>query len=135
MIPIERWLPPVYSVGICTSARHTSSCTSASARVSTNRSSGTKGRPKIPFSGTQTFVSELRAPVHHGRGTTALRGLDGTFAPAMDVEDIDIKPLYVITFGITTTLVMLILLMVAQRRLVGDLTSGNSARRLLGVGQ
>src|SRR5215213_2288607 len=122
MIPIERWLPPVYSVGICVSARQTSSCTAASARVSTNRSSGTKGRPKIPFNATETFVSELASSVH------------GSFGHAMDL-DVDIKPLYVITFGITTTLLMLVVLMLLQRRLVGDLTSGNSARRLLGVGQ
>jgi uncharacterized membrane protein YjfL (UPF0719 family) len=53
----------------------------------------------------------------------------------MDVEDIDIKPLYVVTFGITTTLLMLVVFMLIHRRLAADLTSGNSARRLLGVGQ
>ena len=51
------------------------------------------------------------------------------------MDDLDVRPAYLIAFGVATTLAMLLLLSVGQRRLSTDLTSGTSARRLLGVGQ
>lgn len=50
------------------------------------------------------------------------------------MED-DIKPLYMVCFGAATTLVMLVLFMLGRRSLASELTKGNSAQRLLGVGQ
>lgn len=47
----------------------------------------------------------------------------------------DLKPLYVIAFGVGTTLTLLVLLQLVQRQLAADLTRGNSAKRLLRVGQ
>ena len=52
----------------------------------------------------------------------------------------DLRPLYVLGFGVGTTLALLVLLQVGQRvtsphTIASDLTSGNSARRLLRVGQ
>lgn len=51
------------------------------------------------------------------------------------MEDVDVKPLYVICFGVVTTLVMLVLFILSRRSLATELTKGNSAQRLLGVGQ
>lgn len=53
----------------------------------------------------------------------------------MDDVDIDIKPLYTVTFAAVTTLLMLVLFLVFNRRHASDFTKGNSAQRLLGVGQ
>jgi uncharacterized membrane protein YjfL (UPF0719 family) len=51
------------------------------------------------------------------------------------MEDVDVKPLYMVCFGAATTLVMLVLFLVGRRSLAADLTKGNLAERLLGVGQ
>lgn len=51
------------------------------------------------------------------------------------MEDVDVKPLYMVCFGAVTTLVMLVLFLLGRRGLAADLTKGNSAQRLLGVGQ
>jgi uncharacterized membrane protein YjfL (UPF0719 family) len=51
------------------------------------------------------------------------------------MDDVDVKPLYVVFFGAATTLVMLVLFLLGRRSLAADLTKGNSAQRLLGVGQ
>ncbi|HVJ92532.1 MAG TPA: DUF350 domain-containing protein [Labilithrix sp.] len=51
------------------------------------------------------------------------------------MEDVDVKPLYMVCFGAATTLVMLSLFLLGRRSLATELTSGNSAQRLLGVGQ
>jgi uncharacterized membrane protein YjfL (UPF0719 family) len=51
------------------------------------------------------------------------------------MEDVDVKPLYMVCFGAATTLVMLVLFLIGRRSLAHDLTKGNSAERLLGVGQ
>lgn len=51
------------------------------------------------------------------------------------MDDVDVKPLYMICFGAATTLVMLVLLLLTRRSLGSDLTKGNSAQRLFAVGQ
>lgn len=51
------------------------------------------------------------------------------------MDDVDVRPLYLVAFGIATILAMLILLSVGQRSLTRDLTGGTVARRLVGVGQ
>jgi len=51
------------------------------------------------------------------------------------MDDVDVKPLYMVCFGAATTLVMLVLFLVGRRSLAAELTKGNSAERLLGVGQ
>ena len=51
------------------------------------------------------------------------------------MDDVDVKPLYMVCFGAATTLVMLVLFLLGRRSLANDLTKGNSAQRLLGVGQ
>ncbi|HVH46522.1 MAG TPA: DUF350 domain-containing protein, partial [Labilithrix sp.] len=51
------------------------------------------------------------------------------------MEDVDVKPLYMVSFGAATTLVMLVLFLLVRRSLAADLTKGNSAQRMLGVGQ
>lgn len=51
------------------------------------------------------------------------------------MDDVDVKPLYMVCFGAATTLVMLVLLMLGRKPLAHDLTTGNAAERLLGVGQ
>ena len=51
------------------------------------------------------------------------------------MEDVDVKPLYMVCFGAATTLVMLVLFLLGRRALATDLTKGSSAQRLLGVGQ
>src|SRR5215204_2628561 len=51
------------------------------------------------------------------------------------MEDVDVKPLYMVTFGAVTTLVMLVLFLLGRRSLANDLTKGNVAQRFLGVGQ
>lgn len=51
------------------------------------------------------------------------------------MEDVDVKPLYMVCFGAATTLVMLVLFLLGRRGLAAELTKGNSAQRLLGVGQ
>src|SRR5690242_10854698 len=51
------------------------------------------------------------------------------------MDDVDVKPLYMVCFGATTTLAMLVLYLLGERRLAADLTKGNAAQRLLGVGQ
>ncbi len=48
---------------------------------------------------------------------------------------VDVRPLYMVCFGATTTLVMLVLFLVGRRGLAADLTKGNSAQRFLAVGQ
>jgi len=53
----------------------------------------------------------------------------------MDMDDVDVKPLYMVCFGAATTLIMLILFLAGKRSLATDLTKGNSAQRLLAVGQ
>ncbi len=51
------------------------------------------------------------------------------------MDDVDVKPLYMVCFGAATTLVMLVLFLLGRRSLAAELTKGNSAERLLGVGQ
>jgi uncharacterized membrane protein YjfL (UPF0719 family) len=51
------------------------------------------------------------------------------------MDDVDVKPLYMICFGAVTTLVMLVALLLGRRSLATELTKGNAAQRLLGVGQ
>ncbi len=51
------------------------------------------------------------------------------------MQDVDVKPLYMVCFGAATTLVMLVLFLLGRRSLAADLTKGNSAQRLLGAGQ
>jgi uncharacterized membrane protein YjfL (UPF0719 family) len=51
------------------------------------------------------------------------------------MDDVDVKPLYLVCFGAATTLVMLVLFLLGRRSLATELTNGNSAQRLLGVGQ
>jgi uncharacterized membrane protein YjfL (UPF0719 family) len=51
------------------------------------------------------------------------------------MDDADVKPLYMVAFGAVATLVMLVLFLLGRRRLAADLTQGNAAQRLLGVGQ
>jgi uncharacterized membrane protein YjfL (UPF0719 family) len=51
------------------------------------------------------------------------------------MDDVDVKPLYMVCFGAATTLVMLALLLLGRKPLARDLTTGNAAERLLGVGQ
>ena len=51
------------------------------------------------------------------------------------MDDVDVKPLYMVCFGAATTLVMLVLFLLGRRSLAAELTKGNSAQRLLGVGQ
>jgi len=51
------------------------------------------------------------------------------------MDDVDVKPLYMVCFGAATTLVMLVLFLLGRRSLATELTKGNSAQRLLGVGQ
>lgn len=51
------------------------------------------------------------------------------------MDDVDVKPLYMVCFGAVTTLVMLVLFLLGRRSLAADLTKGNAAQRLLGVGQ
>jgi uncharacterized membrane protein YjfL (UPF0719 family) len=52
------------------------------------------------------------------------------------MDDLDVKPLYMVCFGAATTLAMLVLYeTVLRRSLAADLTKGNAAQRLLGVGQ
>lgn len=51
------------------------------------------------------------------------------------MDDVDVKPLYMICFGAATTLVMLVVLLLTRRSLGSDLTKGNSAQRLFAVGQ
>ena len=51
------------------------------------------------------------------------------------MDDVDVRPLYMVCFGAATTLVMLVLFLVGRRGLAADLTKGNIAQRLLGVGQ
>src|SRR5438132_1619832 len=47
----------------------------------------------------------------------------------------DLGPLYVIAFGVATTIALLLALELAERRVALDLTEGNSAQRFLRVGQ
>lgn len=49
--------------------------------------------------------------------------------------DEDIKPLYLVCFSAATTLAMFVAFLVVQRKLAHELTKGNVAERLLGVGQ
>lgn len=51
------------------------------------------------------------------------------------MEDIDVRPAYMLSFSAVTTLVMLVLFLLLRRSLATDLTKGNAAQRLLGVGQ
>jgi uncharacterized membrane protein YjfL (UPF0719 family) len=51
------------------------------------------------------------------------------------MEDVDVKPLYLVSFGAVTTLLMLVLFLLLRRSLASDLTKGNAAQRLFGVGQ
>jgi uncharacterized membrane protein YjfL (UPF0719 family) len=51
------------------------------------------------------------------------------------MDDVDVKPLYMVCFGAATTLIMLVLFLLGRKGLAADLTKGNSAQRLLGVGQ
>src|SRR6476660_7878627 len=51
------------------------------------------------------------------------------------MDDVDVKPLYMVCFGAAATLVMLVLFLLGRRTLGAELTKGNSAQRLLGVGQ
>src|SRR5689334_7494395 len=51
------------------------------------------------------------------------------------MEDVDIKPIYVVCFGAATTLVMLVLFLIGRKGLAANLTKGNAAERLLAVGQ
>lgn len=51
------------------------------------------------------------------------------------MDDVDVKPLYLVCFGAATTLAMLVAFLVGRRSLANELTKGNSAQRLLGVGQ
>ncbi len=51
------------------------------------------------------------------------------------MDEVDVKPLYMVCFGAATTLVMLVLFLLGRRSLANDLTKGNAAERLLGVGQ
>lgn len=51
------------------------------------------------------------------------------------MDDVDVKPLYMVCFGAATTLLMLVLFLLGRRSLAAELTKGNSAQRLLGVGQ
>jgi uncharacterized membrane protein YjfL (UPF0719 family) len=51
------------------------------------------------------------------------------------MDEVDVKPLYMVCFGATTTLAMLVLYLLVRRDLASDLTKGNSAQRLLAVGQ
>lgn len=51
------------------------------------------------------------------------------------MDDVDVKPLYLVCFSAATTLVMLVAFLLGRRSLANDLTKGNSAQRLLGVGQ
>ena len=48
------------------------------------------------------------------------------------MDDVDVKPLYLICFGAATTLVMLVLFLLGRRSLGSELVSGNAAQRLLG---
>jgi uncharacterized membrane protein YjfL (UPF0719 family) len=51
------------------------------------------------------------------------------------MEDVDVKPLYLVSFGAVTTLLMLVLFLLLRRSLASNLTKGNAAERLFGVGQ
>lgn len=51
------------------------------------------------------------------------------------MDEVDVKPLYMVCFGAATTLVMLVLFLLGRRSLANDLTKGNPAERLLAVGQ
>ena len=51
------------------------------------------------------------------------------------MEDVDVKPLYMVCFGAATTLTMLVLFLLGKRSLASDLTKGNVAQRLFAVGQ
>jgi uncharacterized membrane protein YjfL (UPF0719 family) len=51
------------------------------------------------------------------------------------MDDVDVRPLYMVAFGAVTTLAMLVLLLVGQRRLAPALTKGNSAERFLAIGE
>jgi uncharacterized membrane protein YjfL (UPF0719 family) len=51
------------------------------------------------------------------------------------MDEVDVKPLYMVCFGAATTLVMLVLFLLGRRTLASELTKGNSAQRLLAVGQ
>jgi uncharacterized membrane protein YjfL (UPF0719 family) len=51
------------------------------------------------------------------------------------MDDVDVRPLYMVAFGAVTTLAMLVLLLLGQRSLAPSLTKGNSAQRFLAIGQ
>jgi uncharacterized membrane protein YjfL (UPF0719 family) len=51
------------------------------------------------------------------------------------MDDVDVKPLYLVCFSAVTTLIMLVAFLLGRRSLANDLTKGNIAQRLLGVGQ
>ncbi|MBX3226160.1 MAG: DUF350 domain-containing protein [Labilithrix sp.] len=51
------------------------------------------------------------------------------------MDDVDVKPLYLVSFGAATTLLMLVAALIARRSLAAELTKGNSAQRLFAVGQ
>ena len=51
------------------------------------------------------------------------------------MDDVDVKPLYLVAFAAATTLIMLVVYLLGRRSLANDLTKGNVAQRLLGVGQ
>ncbi|MDF2691746.1 MAG: hypothetical protein K0S65_129, partial [Labilithrix sp.] len=43
------------------------------------------------------------------------------------MDDVDVKPLYMVCFGAATTLLMLVLFLLGRRSLAAELTKGNSA--------
>ncbi len=51
------------------------------------------------------------------------------------MDDVDVKPLYMVCFGAATTLAMLVVFLLFKRTLATDLTKGNLAQRLFAVGQ
>ena len=51
------------------------------------------------------------------------------------MDEVDVRPLYMVSFGAVATLAMLVLFVVARRSLASDLAKGNTAQRLLGIGQ
>jgi uncharacterized membrane protein YjfL (UPF0719 family) len=51
------------------------------------------------------------------------------------MDDVDVRPLYMVSFGAVTTLAMLGLLLVVRRGLAAELTKGNSAQRFQAIGE